>query len=197
MLDYFKGTVTAKDWAFVGAILGATAVLCAAFYVLLYTRQQNKLADLKDEMKDIRSQLTDARYINEHIEELESESKKAVRLVELFEARLPDQREIPKLFRQFEALGGELGLSVGVELLPIVSDVNKETIPYKVTARGNFHQIVGFINLLEQDQRYLKISDLDIGEEEAGISEATFTLSTFRFKAKTEKERKTEARAAQ
>jgi Tfp pilus assembly protein PilO len=63
----------------------------------------------------------------------------------------------------------------------VTTDSSKETIPYKVTARGTFHQIVSFINRLERDDRYLAISDLDIKEEQAGVSEATFTLSTFRF----------------
>jgi len=60
-------------------------------------------------------------------------------------------------------------------------DSSKEVIPYQVVAKGSFHQIVAFINLLEKDQRYLKISDLDIGPEKAGICEAKFVLSTFRF----------------
>ena len=56
-----------------------------------------------------------------------------------------------------------------------------EVIPYKAITDGQFHQIVSFINMLERDERYLKISDLDIDEEIEGISKATFVLSTFRF----------------
>jgi len=67
-----------------------------------------------------------------------------------------------------------------------MTDANKETIPYEIIARGDFHEIVQFINLLERDQRYLKVSNLDIGEEIAGISEATFQLSTFRFIQRTD-----------
>ncbi len=116
-----------------------------------------------------------------NLEALRKESEKMVKLVDLFEQRLPEQREIPNLLQKFERRGDDLGLRVGLVALPVTSDARKETIPYEVTALGSFHQIVSFINLLERDERYLKVSDLDIQEEEAGISEATFILSTFRF----------------
>ena len=31
MLEFFKGTVTPKDWAFVGVVLGAAGLICAGF----------------------------------------------------------------------------------------------------------------------------------------------------------------------
>ena len=78
--------------------------------------------------------------------------------------------------------------TVELKNLPRIPSARRETIPYFVTAKGNFHQIVSFINKLERFQRYLKISDLKIGKEEDGVADATFTLSTFRFIQPTEPE---------
>jgi len=181
MLDFFKGTVTPKDWAFVGAMAGLAVILCAAFYFLVYAKQDQQLGQLSKETSEIRSRLNDARNTERNFDQLQAKSKKMDELVTLFNDRLPEKREIPKLMRQFEGLGDSMGLRTQLTPLPTLSDANKETIPYQVTAHGNFHQIVGFINLLERDKRYLKISELDIGPEEAGVSEAKFTLSTFRF----------------
>lgn len=181
MLDFFKGTVTPKDWAFVGAVLGLTGLICAGFYFGLYRGREEVLAQVTAELADTRRELNEARETQAKFDEFKLEAEKAEQLVQLFEERLPEEREIPRLLAQFESRAKELGLSVELTQLPTKTDLNKETIPYEVIARGDFHEIVQFINLLERDKRYLKVSNLDIGEEVAGISQASFHLSTFRF----------------
>ena len=186
MLDFFKGTVTSKDWAFVGAVLGVAGLLCAGFYFAIYKGQQVKLAEVAATLEETTQELKAARETNAKFDEFKAEAEKAEKLVLLFEERLPEEREIPRLLEQFEKKGDDLGLSVELTQLPTKTDANKETIPYEIVARGDFHEIVQFINLLERDKRYLKVSNLDIGEEIAGISEANFQLSTFRFIQRTE-----------
>lgn len=186
MLDFFKGTVTAKDWAFVGVVLGISGLLCAGFYFGIFKGQQAKLDTARLTLEDTKKELREARETKAKFAEFKVEAEKASRLVEMFEERLPEEREIPRLLEQFEKKGDDLGLSVELTQLPTMTDANKETIPYEIIARGDFHEVVQFINLLERDQRYLKVSNLDIGEEIAGISEATFQLSTFRFIQRTD-----------
>ena len=181
MLEFFKGTVTPKDWAFVGIVIGIAGLLSAGFYFGVYTKQQEALEVAKANLANTEKDLKEAREISLKFDEFKKEAEKAELLVELFEKRLPEKREIPKLLEQFEAKATELGLGVDLTQLPTKLDNNKETIPYEIVARGGFHDIVQFINLLETDTRYLKVSNLDIGEEIAGISEASFHLSTFRF----------------
>tara|TARA_R110001592_G_scaffold22785_8_gene90284 strand:+ start:212 stop:802 length:591 start_codon:yes stop_codon:yes gene_type:complete len=181
MMDFFKGTVTPKDWLFVAAVLGLAMLLSVGFYFGIYTKQNVKLAEVQLSLKETKEELKQAVAINNDYEEFKAKAETAEKLVEVFEKRLPEEREIPKLLQQFEAKATELGLSVGLEQLPTTTDPNKETIPYEIVALGGFHEIVQFINLLERDTRYLKVSNLDIDEETAGVSEASFTLSTFRF----------------
>ncbi len=182
MLDYLKGTVTVRDWIFVGAVLGLAVLLCTGFYFVVYTKQNERLAGLQKELDTVRLELKTAKEYEQNFEQLSQQSEKMELLVNLFQERLPEKREIPNLLRRFERLGDNIGLQVGLAPLPTISDADKETIPYTVTCRGDFHQVVTFINLLERDDRYLKVSDLDIGEEEAGVTEAEFTLSTFLFR---------------
>jgi len=181
MLDLFKGTVTPKDWAAVGVMLSITLILVVVFYFFVYQKQAEAIVAVNAELKVVRENLAKARETEKNIEQLREEARKMDLLVNLFEQRLPERREIQRLIQSFESLGSQLGLRVQLEALPTILDQTKETIPYKITATGNFHQIVGFINLLEKDTRYLKISDLSIGEQSDGISTGTFTLSTFRF----------------
>jgi Tfp pilus assembly protein PilO len=182
MLDFFKGKITPTDWMFTGGIIAVTVLLCAAFYAVVFTQQQKRLLKANADVAAIEKNLTTAYDIKQNAKALETAVKKMDDLVTRFQNRLPDEREIPQLVRKFEGLGDTLGLKVELSSLPTITDINKETIPYKVTAHGDFHQIVGFINLLERDERYLKVSDIDINEQnDAAVSQCTFTLSTFRF----------------
>lgn len=181
MFDWFKGTVTPRDWAAVAIILSASAVLAVLFFFFVYQRQNETITAAGEELADVKKNLAKARETEANIENLRSEALKMDTLVNLFEKRLPTKSEIPALLQNFESVGNDLGLRVQLEALPTVTDVSKETIPYKVTAFGDFHQIVSFINLLERDNRYLKVSDLEMSEQEEGVSAGKFTLSTFRF----------------
>lgn len=184
MKDFLKGTVTPKDWMFVGIVLAITVVLAAAFYLLIHTKKQEQIAVIEKEIAERNLQLKEARATKLKMDEgeFELEANKMAELVERFDERLPEEREIPRMLGQFESKAFEVGLE-GYDLKPmrVIQDANKEILPYQVTARGTFHEIVNFINQLERNQTYLKISDIDIGEEEDGVSEASFVMSTFRF----------------
>lgn len=181
MLEFFKGTVTPKDWAAVGGIVGFTVVLVAAFYFLMLSPQKEHYAELEAQDQQLLANLSTARETEKNIDVLRAEAGKIAKLVEEFEQRLPDSQEIPMLLKQFEGFANDIGLQVELSMMPTITDEKKETIPYMVTAKGSFHQIVMFMNRLERFQRYLKISGVTIGEEKEGVSQATFTLSTFRI----------------
>lgn len=181
MSDTTRRRVTRRDWVFVGVVLLLTAALFTGYYFLGYRKIQNDITVANNQLKVTQDELRHARELDAGIEALRSEAKEMGHLVEVFEKRLPEEREIPELLGRFERLGGEIGLRVQLSSLPTRTSGNMEVIPYKAVAFGQFHQIATFINMLERDERYLKVTDLDIAEEVEGVSQATFVLSTFRF----------------
>ena len=181
MMELFKGKVTLQDWIFVGVVLAVTAGLFIAFFFLVYTSKKVEIANQAEKYDKITEELLAAQKIDANIAALQEEADEMSNLVNLFEQRLPEEREIPGLLRGIEREAGELGLRVQLQSEPTRTEGNIEVIPYEVTAFGRFHEIMTFINLLERDERYFKISEIDIGEEEEGISETVFVLSTFRF----------------
>lgn len=181
MIEFFRGKVTPPDMIFAAVVVAIAAAVCAGYYFVLHTRMLDEQATLQASLDEAQGNLKRAREYQANIDALREEARKWEELVTTFEKRLPDEREIPQLLRKFEQLGYDSGLRVELSQSRSTTDTKKETIPYEVKAFGNFHQILEFINQLERYDRYLKISDIDIGEEEAGVSEATFVLSTFRF----------------
>jgi Tfp pilus assembly protein PilO len=181
MMEFFKGTVTRQDWAVCGGVVALCVVFFAVFLFLVHGPQEARLQEIIAQDQQVLNDLKTAQNTQENIEGLRADAAKMQELVTQFEQRLPESREIPTLLKQFEGFAGEIGLRVELSQLPRVTDARKETIPYTVVARGNFHQIVSFINRLERFQRYLKVSDLSFGKQEEGVAEATFTLSTYRI----------------
>lgn len=191
MIDLFKGKITYKDWAFLGGTCLCVVGLLIVSYLIIFMPQQKKISQLQNDIIELQKKIRDAKRTEENYDKLHSQARRMDNLVKQFNERLPEQREVPKLMKQFESMGDSLGLKTQLTPLPTTIDASKEVIPYQVVARGTFHQIVSFINLLERDKRYLKISDLDIGPEKGGICEAKFILSTFRFVEKEEQETET------
>lgn len=188
MLDLLQGKITKKDWIFVGGMIAVTVVLAALYFGLVYRYFEQKVEAERKQIADIQKELDEAKKISANITQLREDAAQMRKLVEGFRQRLPEEREIPTLLNRIEMLGAELGLRVQLSTLPTKVDRKIEVIPYKVTAIGQFHPIVTFINMLERDKRYFKLSDIDIGEEKEGVSTATFTLSTFRFIAESSSE---------
>jgi Tfp pilus assembly protein PilO len=181
MLDMLKGKVTKQDWVYVGSIIAVTVVLAGALFYFVVLAEQNRVAARTGQLDNITKELESARTIAKNITALRAEKVLMAQLFDDFQKRLPEEREIPNLLQRFERMGGEIGLRL--EMVPNETKIDRriETIPFKVKAKGQFHQVVAFINLLESDERYLKVSDIDVGEEKEGVSEANFVLSTFRF----------------
>lgn len=181
MIDFLKGKVTPKDWLAVVVILGVVAAIVLGFYLVVYKQKADELIAVRSEEERRKVELANAQEIASKIDDLKVEVQKIQVLVDDFEQRLPSSTELRQIISKFEDLAQESELQVELSPGNRLRDQRKETWPYQVTAYGNFHQIASFVNRLERYERYLMISDLKIEEEEAGVSKATFTLSTYVF----------------
>ena len=182
MIGFLKGTVTPKDWMFVGVILGLTALLCAVFYFLVYQPELQRLDQTRKELADAQTELANRKQLAANIDALRADTAQIRELVSDFEERLPSEREIATLLTQFEDIAGDVGgLDVQMRAQIARPEGAKLTIPYRIVVRGSFHDIAEFINRLERFKRYLKVSELQDGPEKEWASEAEFTLSTYTF----------------
>ena len=181
MIDFLKGTITPRDWAINGIVVALAVAVCVAFAFLVVMPGRDSLDELKDATATAKDDLRLAQQTSANIDQLVTDRDKMKGLVDEFEKQLPTIQEIPTLLRTFERFADEIGLRLDLVSDTPKLDMRKETRPYKVDAQGDFHQIATFINLLESSERYFKISDLSIDKQTAGVSEAAFVLSTYRF----------------
>ncbi|HPV38867.1 MAG TPA: type 4a pilus biogenesis protein PilO, partial [Candidatus Hydrogenedentes bacterium] len=166
MIGFLKGTVTPKDWMFVGVILGLTALLCAVFYFLVYQPELQRLDQTRKELADAQTELANRKQLAANIDALRADTAQIRELVSDFEERLPSEREIATLLTQFEDIAGDVGgLDVQMRAQIARPEGAKLTIPYRIVVRGSFHDIAEFINRLERFKRYLKVSELQVGPE--------------------------------
>lgn len=181
MIDFLKGTITPKDWMTVGIVLSVTVVLVLVFALVIHADQLKTLESVTEEDATVYKQLEEARNIQRNIADLRDETQTYQELVADFEERLPFESEIAQLFSVFESMAAEVGIKATVKPLNRTKDSSKETIPYEVTATGDFRQILDFVNRLERYKRFLKVTNFAILEEKEGVCDAKFTLNTFRF----------------
>lgn len=185
MIDFLRGTVTVKDWIFVAVVLVVTVLLSVVFYFLLLDPQQKTLAEKQAELAEKTGQLrtAQAQASPENIAKLTELAVFAEELDNLINERLPNEREFLRFFRKLEELSRRHNLTLKFTPGTRRRDAAKglETWPYDVELTGQTHQILRFINDLEVDERYVRVDDLDIEYQEAGITQANFIVNTFRF----------------
>ena len=181
MSRLYRTTVTGKDWMIVVGLLALLAIVALAFVFVVQGKMAQSLVDIKTKDDQVQGEIDRAQKLKDNIQDLRDEMALAKDLVDAFEKRLPLKSDLSNMTSKIEELATDVGLRVNIDPGQTAEDAHKITIPYSVKAFGDFHQITIFINRLERHERYLKVSDLKIGEEKEGVSTAEFTLSTYRF----------------
>jgi Tfp pilus assembly protein PilO len=206
-MEALKARVSTKDMVIAGVIIGLAAAIVAGYFFVLRKNMQQEISAATAESQDLADQIAEARRIEKEIDQLIAEKQAMDKLVSDFSKRLPDQANTVELLTQFEELarfdelaGRGRQFNVNVESTERMRDERKETLTYSFRVQGTFHQVASYINRLERFQRqvttaggktesyerYFSITDLEISEEEEGVCEATFNLSTYRFIEPTE-----------
>jgi len=182
MSGLFEPVITKKDWINVGSIVAGLVVVALVVAVFVYEPQRKELARLDGEIAAQERELDALRETAAKKEELEARLKEIEQIVERFEAKLPTRKEIPKLFRKFQLAAADANVVVeSIEKLDEIKKPPRVDIPYQWKVSGTYHQIATFINTLETGERFVKISDVHIGEQKRGVSDAEFKLTTFLF----------------
>jgi len=99
--------------------------------------------------------------------------------------RLPQEREIPQVYRQVSDLATQSGLDVALFQPKPAEDRDVLTeVPIAVTAEGTYHQMGAFLQRVGQMPRIVSLGDFRmVGKDRGpGTVRADLTLATFVFR---------------
>ncbi len=149
------------------------AVLAAAVLYLyfVFVPQVVRVFELTRNTGKVRSDLKSARTIIKDFDSLESNLKERGEKVESYEEQLPAEQEIPALLENLSNMAKESNIKI-VGIVPAMSfvvddkSVNENQIyreiPIRITAKSGYHELGHFLNKLENADRFMKVTDIDI-----------------------------------
>jgi Tfp pilus assembly protein PilO len=94
--------------------LAVAGAIAAAFYLLIWTPQTREQARLTTELQRQQVELARLQQLAQTREEKEREFQALSDRIRLVEAKLPPEREIPRLIRQLQAVAQELGIKMAL-----------------------------------------------------------------------------------
>jgi type IV pilus assembly protein PilO len=186
-MDFFKDRVITKiDWLIIGISLFLLVMLTLGyFFAASYLRTQ--VSQKNEEIQVLVKKRADLENKKLEIDKVEMEIEEMKKTVAGFEGRLPTDKEIPRLLNQFQKTAERSG--VKYQLVKAESIMEKELyfqIPFTVKVQGKYPEIGEFLRSLEFGDRFIRVDDIKIEEEEKGDSDASFVISTYMFVTKTE-----------
>lgn len=191
-MDFFKDKVITKaDWIIIGISLFAL-VLVSAGYIVLTSLVRGQIDGLHSQISETQAQVHEARTIAARKDGLLKELNEVRATISSFEEKLPTEKEIPRLLRQFQQIAELSGVKYQlITAEPIEEQEMYVRVPFRVKVKGAYPQIGEFLRSLEFGNRFIKVEDLEVGPQEKGVSEANFIISTYIFVGK-EKDTKSE-----
>jgi type IV pilus assembly protein PilO len=155
--------------------------LPVAAFVFVFQPVNDEIEQVRVENAAKQTKL-DRLEVARHIEDLGNEIQKLDESIEMFEAKLPAEKEVEVILKEVWQLASQHGLrprSVRTEK-PVAATMYSE-LPIKMEIIGDFDGFYSFLLDLEQLSRITRIPDMKLSKlhDTEGHMKAGFTLSIF------------------
>lgn len=173
-----KSTKIALGVILVGLILGGG-------YFLLLSPAQSAVDALRAKNESLQSEVTQNRAVAANLARFRQEAVALRRRLDAVKERLPNEKEIPALYRTVSNLAFQSGLALSVfqPRGPEPKDFYSE-VPITVSAEVGYHQLGGFFDRLARLPRIVSVRDLRLNavNRPTGSVRADLTIVTYTFK---------------
>jgi type IV pilus assembly protein PilO len=167
--------------------LGAVLILAVlgGGYFLLISPAQSEVAALRAKSDSLQAEVTQNRAVAANLSRFRQEAIVLRRRLDAVRERLPNEKEIPPLYRTVSNLAFQSGLAFSIfqPREPQQKDFYAE-VPITVSAEVGYHQLGNFFERLTRLPRIVNVVDLKL----TGINKPTrsvradMTLVTYMFK---------------
>lgn len=182
-LDDIKRLPTGKK---VMICLGLFLLLGYFYWFYLFQPAFAKKVKLGEDLENINRQIVARQQVVGQIEQYKKEIARLEEALQIILAKLPEQKEIPRLLTSVSEAGRGAGLDF--ILFEPMAPVSKEfyaEIPVRITVGGKYNDIAVFFDSVAHLPRIVNITDIEIkrGEKEAGedILKADCSMKIYMF----------------
>lgn len=161
------------------------AIIGAAFYFLLLSPLQTKVAQLHTQNASLRDEVEKSRVMVADIEKSRREAAELEAKIAVLKERLPSEPEMPTLYRALNDAGTQAGL--GIALFQPRQGQTKDyyvEIPITVQAEGSYHQVGEFLERLARLPRVVTVRDMKLSSTNrpGRAVRADLTLETYQYR---------------
>ncbi len=155
------------------------------------TSKRDELSKRRDE---VRARAENRAQFEADLEELTADLKQALK-------ELPNDREIPGLLSEIDALARKSGLEVRkFQPLPEAMHEYYADVPVQIVMEGGFHEVAIFFDRVGKMGRIVSVEDIHLTDPIEGVSEVNLTVEgkvvTYRFLTEDELEKAAKAASA-
>lgn len=158
----------------IAAISAAGLAILGLYFIL--RPQIVTIADLADKIGKVSGELKAAKNDISGIAKLKEDIKSYEAKVEIYEKRLPAEKEIPKLLESLSETARKSNVSI-VGITPAQASANKpegsrktqiyQEVPILISAKCGYHELGAFLASLESEGRFMKIANIGIRANKA------------------------------
>ena len=182
-LDDIKRLPTGKK---VMICLGLFLLLGYFYWFYLFQPAFEQKVKLGEDLENINRQIVARQQVVGQIEQYKKEIARLEEALQIILAKLPEQKEIPRLLTSVSEAGRGAGLDF--ILFEPMAPVSKEfyaEIPVRITVGGKYNDIAVFFDSVAHLPRIVNITDIEIkkGEKDAGedILKADCSMKIYMF----------------
>ena len=153
-----------------------------AAYLLVFRPRNIQIEEARVEIKQKQEKLQRLQAATKNIADLGQEIQKLSETIELFEQKLPAQREVEVILKQVWELAAEHDLTPkSIRTDKPVNASHYAELPIMMTIKGNFDGFYSFLLDLEKMSRITRMPQLKIEKikQEEGQMEAKVVLSIY------------------
>ena len=144
-------------------------VLFIVFYFMFFLKGSfTKLFSDISETRQMKQDISQTKNDLEHQEILEKRLEKLKNQIDLYKDKLPAEHEIPIILEDLSKMAKDSYVKIlGINPVGLRGTEEKKTgtyrkIPIMISAKAGYHELGGFINRIEDADRFMEISDIRI-----------------------------------
>ena len=193
-LDSISNLSKSKKVILLLVLLGG---LTAAYYMLFYSPNRERLDQLTNELNQEKQKLSKSMAIYRDMQKFEEQVDKLNRELQVVRTQLPDEKEIPELLKNISSLGKESNLEFTLfRPKPEEPQPHYSKVPIELNTIGSYHNTGIFFDRVSKLPRIINVVDFNMtrakekgkGAEEI-LVRTTCLLNTYRLIEKKSEEK--------